>query len=111
MENIIRKIRTYYPVSDEALEALVCLFERWVFPAKITIIHAGKLDRKVYFIEKGITRSYVLHNGKEITTWFSKEGDAAESPELFQRVNLGYLASFLGITQQSLSRIRANERF
>ena len=167
----------------------MCLFERWVFPAKITIIHAGKLDRKVYFIEKGITRSYVLHNGKEITTWFSKEGDAAcgswdlyhhkpsfeyvetleettaysisveqldelyrsyidlanwmlvlqqenflrlqdmhirrlswsaqeryehltqESPELFQRVNLGYLASFLGITQQSLSRIRANERF
>ena len=181
MENIIRKIRTYYPVSDEALEALVCLFERWVFPAKTTIIQAGKLDRKVYFIEKGITRSYVLHNGKQITTWFSKEGDAAcgswdlyrrtagfeyvetlaveqldelyrsyidlanwmrvlqqenflrlqdmhirrlnwsaqeryehltkEYPELFQRVNLGYIASFLGITQQSLSRIRANGRF
>ena len=189
MENIIRKIKMYYPVSDEALEALVCLFERWVFPAKTTIIHAGKLDRKVYFIEKGITRSYVLHNGKQITTWFSKEGDAAcgswdlyhhkpgfeyvetleettaysisveqldelyrsyidlanwmrvlqqenflrlqdmhirrlnwpaqeryehltkECPELFQRVNLGYIASFLGITQQSLSRIRANGRF
>ena len=29
-----------------------------------------------YFIEKGITRSYILHNGKEITTWFSMEGDA-----------------------------------
>ena len=176
MENIVRKIRTYYPVSDEALEALVCLFERWVFPAKTTIIHAGKLDRKVYFIEKGITRSYILHNGKEITTWFSKEGNAAcgswdlyrrtaysisveqldelyrsyidlanwmrvlqqenflrlqdmhirrlnwsaqeryehltkECPELFQRVNLGYIASFLGITQQSLSRIRANGCF
>ena len=62
MENIVRKIRTYYPVSDEALEALVCLFERRVFPAKTTIIHAGKLDRKVYSIEKGITRSDVLHN-------------------------------------------------
>ena len=39
--------------------------------------YAGKLDRKIYFIEKGITRSYVLHDGKQITTWFSKEGDAA----------------------------------
>ena len=77
MESIIRKIRTYYPVSDEALEALVCLFKRCVFPAKTIIIHAGKLDRKVYFIEKGITRSYVLHGGTQITTWFSKEGDAA----------------------------------
>ena len=62
MENIIRKIRMYYPVSDEALEALVCLFKKIVFPAKTIIIHAGKLDREVYFIEKGITRSYVLHD-------------------------------------------------
>ena len=189
MVNIIRKIKTYYPVSDEALEALVSLFERFVFPSKTIIIHAGKLDKKVYFIEKGITRSYVLHGGKEITTWFSQEGDAAcgswdlyrrkagfeyvetleetvtyavsveqldglyrsyidlanwmrvlqqenflrlqdihirrlnwsaqeryehltkECPELFQRVNLGYIASFLGITQQSLSRIRASGVF
>ena len=49
----------YYPVSDEALEALVCLFKRFVFPEKTTIIHAGKQDRKVYFNEKGITRSIV----------------------------------------------------
>ena len=189
MENIIRKIRTYYPVSKEALEALVSLFERVVFPSKTIIIHAGKLDRKVYFIEKGITRSYVLHNGKQLTTWFSKEGDAAcgswdlyrhkagfeyvetleettvysisveqldelyrsyidlanwmrvlqqenflrlqdmhirrlswsaqeryeyltrECPEIIRRANLGYIASFLGVTQQSLSRIRANGRF
>ena len=47
----------YYPVSDEALEALVCLFKRFVFPEKTTIIHAGKQDRKVYFIEKA---SHVL---------------------------------------------------
>ena len=86
MVNIIRKIKTYYPVSDEALEALVSLFERFVFPSKTIIIHAGKLDKKVYFIEKGITRSYVLHGGKEITTWFSQEGDAAcGSWDLYRR--------------------------
>lgn len=166
-----------------------CVFLRDLCSGKTTIIHAGKQDRKVYFIEKGITRSFVLHNGKQITTWFSKEGDAAcgswdlyrnkagfeyvetleettaysvsivqlnelyrsyidlanwmrvlqqenflrlqdihirqlnwsakeryehlikECPELFQRVNLGYIASFLGITQQSLSRIRTNGHF
>lgn len=52
MENIIREIRTHYPVSDEALGALVRHFERFVFPSKTIIIHAGLLDRKVYFIEK-----------------------------------------------------------
>lgn len=73
MENIIRKIRTHYPVSDEALEALVRHFERFAFPSKTIIIHAGRLDRKVYFVEKGLTRSYVLHSGKQTTTCCSKK--------------------------------------
>mgnify|MGYP001054133605 CR=1 FL=1 len=74
MENIVRTIRAYYPVSDEALAALTHGFEKQVFPAKTLIIRAGQFDRQVHFIEKGMTRSYTLHDGKEITTWFSMEG-------------------------------------
>ena len=189
MENIKAKIRGYYPMSDEVMAALTGSFTPCTFPSKEIIIRAGRLDRQVYFIEKGITRSYVLHNGREITTWFSQEGDAAcgswdlyrkkagfeyvetledtlaysisidrlndlytsyidianwmrvlqqenflrlqdihisrlnlsaseryeqlrsEYPGLCGRVSLGYIASFLGITQQSLSRIRAKRRF
>ena len=193
MENIVRTIRAYYPVSDEALAALTHGFEKQVFPAKTLIIRAGQFDRQVHFIEKGMTRSYTLHDGKEITTWFSMEGDVAcgswdlyrnkagfeyvETLEetlvysisietlnelyksdidianwmrvlqqenflrlqdihisrlnlsayeryeklippprvsvrpFFHRVTLGHIASFLGITQQSLSRIRAKGYF
>ncbi len=189
MENIIKKILEYYPISAEALEALTNLFNKHVFPAKTIIINAGRFDRQIYFIEHGITRSYVMHNGKEITTWFSKEGDITcgswdlyhhkagfeyvetleettayslsieelnklyksyidianwmrvlqqenflrlqdihisrlnlsakeryehfinKYPDISNRVNLGYIASFLGITQQSLSRIRAESLF
>lgn len=32
-----------------------------------------------------------------------------EKPEIFQRVNLGHLASYLGMTPQSLSRIRGQQ--
>ena len=93
MENIVRTIRAYYPVSDEALAALTHGFEKQVFPAKTQkqtqkkkkqkkpnktlIIRAGQFDRQFHFIEKGLTRSYTLHDGKEITTWFSMEGDVA----------------------------------
>lgn len=189
MENIVRTIRAYYPVSDEALATLAHGFEKQVFPVKTLIIRAGQFDRQVHFIEKGMTRSYTLHDGKEITTWFSMEGDVAcgswdlyrnkagfeyvetleetlvysisietlnelyksdidianwmrvlqqenflrlqdihisrlnlsvyeryeklmsECPALFHRVTLGHIASFLGITQQSLSRIRAKGYF
>ena len=75
MRNIINKIRKYYFVSDEAIAIITSCFKEHTFPAKTIIIQAEKLDRQVFFIEKGITRSYVLHNGKEITTWFSMEGD------------------------------------
>lgn len=189
MENITKKIRACYPVSNEAMAALTQCLEMHTFPAKTVIVKAGRFDRNVYFIERGITRSFILHNGREITTWFSQEGDATcgswdlfrhkagveyvetleytvaysvaieqldmlyrshidianwmrvlqqenflqlqeihisrlnmpakeryeqfikKFPDVFKRVNLGYIASFLGITPQSLSRIRATGIF
>ena len=186
MDNIIRKIKSYYPISEGSLDVLKYHFKQHSFPAKTIIIQANHLDKQIYFIEKGITRSYILHNGKEITTWFSMEGDVAcgswdlyhnkagfeyvetleetlvysisievlnslyksyidianwmrilqqenflklqdthisrlilsaqeryeklvqEYPDIFSRVNFGHISTFLGITQQSLSRIRAS---
>lgn len=185
MENIKSKICDYYPVSEKALNLITSCMTEHIFPAKTILIRAGKLDRKVYFIEKGITRSYIIHDGKEITTWFSMEGDAVcgswdlyrnksgfefvetiektiaysisieklnelyvsdldianwmrvlqqenflwlqdihinrlvlsvkerylellkRFPAIFQRVNLGYIASYLGTTLPTLSKIRS----
>lgn len=185
MKNIISSIRSYYPVSDESIKNLTDRLVPCNFPRKTTIIKGGVLDKNVYFIEKGITRSYCLIDGKEVTTWFSSEGDitfglldlyrnepgfeyvetlepttaysisikslnqlyetdiditnwsriihqecllalqctridrltlsASERykkllsiyPDICQRVNLGYIASYLGITLPTLSKIRA----
>lgn len=178
----------YYPVSDEALEALVCLFKRFVFPEKQPSFMLGSRTGKSISLKRHHT-FFCFTQWKTNNDMVSKEGDAAcgswdlyrnkagfeyvetleettaysvsivqlnelyrsyidlanwmrvlqqenflrlqdihirrlnwsakeryehlikECPELFQRVNLGYIASFLGITQQSLSRIRANGRF
>lgn len=186
MVNIIQRMYELYPVSDEAISLLVPRLKKYIIPPKTIIIQAGKADRNVYFIERGITRSFSLFEGKEVTTWFSMEGDVTCSsfslyrnqpgfeyvetleeteayiisthaltelyrqhidlanwgrmlqqenflflqdihlahlnlsagerykkmlkqfPNICKRVNLGYIASFLGITQPSLSRIRAS---
>lgn len=74
-QNIIKSIRRYYPVSDDSVSQLTDNFTIHNFPAKHLIIRGGIIDRNVYFIERGLTRSYCLVNGDEHTTWFSKEGD------------------------------------
>lgn len=75
MENVIRKIREYYPVSDKALQALMACMRLEVYPRHTLIVQSGSVDHNVYFIEEGITRSFFLHDGVETTTWFSQEGD------------------------------------
>ena len=53
MENIIKGIRQYYPVSDSSLEVLFSYMKKMELPKKHLLIHGGVLDRHVYFIEKG----------------------------------------------------------
>lgn len=185
MENTIHKIKQHYPLSDSSIELLASHFSSCSFPKRHTLVREGSFCRMAYFIEKGITRSYWLVDGKEVTTWFSTEGDITfsmnefyygkpsdefvetledvllysiplktlgelyetnieianwgrvihqegykqihrihkerltlsakeryermlnEFPDIFNRVNLGYIASYLGITLPTLSKIRS----
>lgn len=187
MENIINKIRGYYPVSDEALALLLSRLRRVIIPTRTTIIEANHIARQVYFIERGIARVYIMKGAEQVTTWFCLEGDVAygalsifrnqpcfeyvetleeteayvipavelrrlysenlelanwkrimqedhflwlcdihfsrlnleakdryekmlkEYPNICNRVKLSYIASFLGMTLPSLSRIRAGK--
>ena len=188
MTNIIEKIKTAYPVSDESIRLLMAQTTPCRFPKKHRLIEADKYCKSAYFIEKGMTRSFWLVNGEEITTSFSCEGDIVFSmdefyygkpseeyvetleevvayrialtdllhlfqtdidlanwgrvihqdeyrrlhrshkerltlaakeryeafqeqfPQVCQRAQLGYIASYLGITLPTLSRIRKNRK-
>ncbi len=185
MKNIIKRMRQYFPISDESMQLLVNLSIPLDRPMGHMLIAAGDLCGHVYFIEKGLSRSFCIINGNEVNSWFSYEGDftftmnelyfgtagfeyvelledsllyavpipeftklqeenlefcnwsrichqqhlhrtqcsrlaqmslsaedrylklIAEQPRLVQRIPLKLLASHLGITPQSLSRIRS----
>ena len=53
MNNIIHKIRQIYPVSEEALQALLMNMQVRHYPKGTYIVQAGVTDRLVYFIEEG----------------------------------------------------------
>ena len=74
MTNIIEKMKAAYPVSDESIRLLKEQLTLCHFPKRYRLVEADRYCKAAYFIEKGMTRSFWLVNGEEITTSFSCEG-------------------------------------
>jgi len=187
VENTIRKIESL-GAGKEILARLIPLLQKEVFPKGHILIREGKVERSLFFLEKGVARAYLTNDGRDVTFWFGAEGEVllslksyfsneqgyesielleksvvykisytslislyeedvemanwgrrfAESelikaderyinqqfkpaaeryedfvrdyPELVQRIRLGHIASYLGVSQVTLSRIRAERR-
>lgn len=185
--NIEQILDNIYPISALSQLALKENITEVNFPKHHIVIHADKVEKNIYFIKKGIARTFFNIDDNEITFSFGKEGDTIASlksyisnekgyenielledcelyrlnteklqmlfnenieianwgrkfaekelikseerlisrqlgnaterykellknySNLLQRVQLGYIASYLGITQVSLSRIRSKK--
>ena len=72
-------LHEYYPVSDTTISALSDVSEEVNFPSKHIIIRSGEPCEYIYFITKGLVRSYYTFDEKENTLWFGAENDFVTS--------------------------------
>lgn len=72
--NITKWIRLYGQVPIDCLLRLAEMLSLCNFSKKHAIVKEGERAAKAYFIEEGMTRSFWLVDGEEVTTSFSVEG-------------------------------------
>lgn len=102
MERIIRSINDIFRVDKHVLEQLTSRLQPIEVPKKIILIKPSRRNENIYFIEKGIARSYSLIDGKEVTSWFSKEGELAYSTNSLYGKTEGYENETVQVLEDSL---------
>lgn len=72
-------------MTHEAKIDVERFLEHKVFKKKEIILTPGQICRYIYFIDKGMARSFYQDDGKEVTSWFMAENDVIISVKSFFR--------------------------
>ena len=83
-------IATICPVPEASMKRLTACASRLEYPRGHHVLRAGKVERDLFFIEKGIARAYVVREEQEITFWIGKEGDTVVSLKSYVKGEPGY---------------------
>lgn len=74
MPTVVSRMRSDWPVGDSSLARLCSHLVECDFPKRCQLVKADTRCRNAFFVESGLTRSFWLVDGEEITTSFSVEG-------------------------------------
>ncbi len=102
MNLTINSINKTIKINKEVLAKLVSRLQPIKLSKKTILIEPGKNNNNIYFVEKGIARAFNLVDGKEVTSWFSKEGDLLYSTNSFHGKVEGYENETVQILEDSI---------
>ena len=83
MEEVFQLLNMVQPIAPPLREHLVNILRQKTLKKREYLLRAGQVCRNIYFIRKGMLRCYYLKDGKEVCSWFMKEGDVVISIESF----------------------------
>ena len=52
---------------------------------KECLLREGEICKEIFYVQKGLLRVYIINEGKEVNTWFVKEGDFITSISSYHR--------------------------
>lgn len=85
MDKLIAILQSISPLSPALLNHLLSIITVLEFKKGDIILEKGKVCNFIYFIEKGLIRSYYMLGQEEVSNWFMKEGNFCISVLSFMR--------------------------
>jgi CRP-like cAMP-binding protein len=88
-------------LSDESFDKLTQTLEFRTVKKKEFLVREGEICRDLYFINKGMIRTYLINEGIEVTTWVALAGNFDTSAHSFLK-GIPSLANLQAITDCDL---------
>src|ERR1700748_1612009 len=85
MDKLLAILQSISPLSPALLNHLLSIITVQEFKKGDIILEKGKVCNYIYFIQKGLIRSYHLLGQEEVSNWFMKEDDFCISVVSFTR--------------------------
>lgn len=73
MESFFSTISNFTSLSEQSKKELSSRFKKVVSPKGHILVKPDTICNFLYFIDRGLTRTYYLKDGKEVTDWISDE--------------------------------------
>lgn len=87
---LFRLFNSIYPVSERLQNRLNEILHYREIKKKEYLLKEGQVSEHIYFIEKGLLRSFYSKGKNEVTAWFMKENDVIVSVKSFFTQQPGY---------------------
>jgi CRP-like cAMP-binding protein len=77
MDQFFQAVSQFTRLSDDSKQALSLHLKKLELPRGHTIVKYDTVCNYLYFIKSGLTRTYYLKDGKDVTDWISDENSFA----------------------------------
>ncbi|MBS1664118.1 MAG: Crp/Fnr family transcriptional regulator [Bacteroidetes bacterium] len=83
MQDLIRFLNSYHPLSEDLEHHLLDILREQTFSKKELLLRNGSTSKQIFFIKSGLVRCFYMKGRQDVSCWFMKEGDVIISVDSF----------------------------
>ena len=77
MTNFFNIVKDRMQLSENSRQAFLSVMKKEEYEKGHVLVRPGSICRSIYFVEKGLTRTFYEKDDKDVTDWFSPENTIA----------------------------------